>query len=98
MPIMVADCQLPSPSCEIKNIYILRCLFPLEYLRIVVRKLTENCQDSGKQDGCHKQSPVPPSPLLSFWEGPRILRKLRDVVIQIVEYPLYILSSLNHLS
>ncbi len=33
-------------------------------------------------------------PPLSFCEGPRILQKLRDVVVQIVELPLYILSSL----
>ncbi len=35
-----------------------------------------------------------PPPPLSFCEGPRILQKLRDVVVQIVELPLYILSSL----
>ncbi len=39
-----------------------------------------------------KQSPVPPPPPLSFCEGPRILQNLRDVVFQIVELPLYILS------
>jgi hypothetical protein len=32
------------------------------------------------------------SPPLSFCEGPRLLKKLRDVVVQIVEYPLYVLS------
>jgi hypothetical protein len=41
-----------------------------------------------------KQSPVPPPPPLSFCEGPRILQNLRDVVFQIVELPLYILSFL----
>jgi hypothetical protein len=30
-----------------------------------------------------KQSPVPPPPPLSFCEGPRILQKLKDVVVQI---------------
>ncbi len=35
-----------------------------------------------------------PPPPHSFWEGPRILQKLRDVVFQIVELPLYILSFL----
>ncbi len=41
------------------------------------------------------QSPVPPPPPLSFCEGPRILQNLRDVVFQIVELPLYILSFLH---
>ena len=41
-----------------------------------------------------KQSPVPPPPPLSFCEGPRILQNLRDVVFQILELPLYILSFL----
>jgi hypothetical protein len=41
----------------------------------------------------HKQSPVPPSPP-SLSEGPRILQQLKDVVVQIVELPLYIPSSL----
>ncbi len=36
-----------------------------------------------------------PPPPLSFCEGLRILQKLWDVVIQIVELPLYILSSLE---
>ena len=36
----------------------------------------------------------PPPLSLSFCEGPRILKKLRDVVVQIVELPLYILSFL----
>ncbi len=36
-----------------------------------------------------------PLPPLSFCEGPRILQKLRDVVVQIVELPLYILSFLG---
>ena len=35
-----------------------------------------------------------PPPPHSFCEGPRILKKLRDVVVQIVELPLYILSFL----
>jgi hypothetical protein len=43
-----------------------------------------------------KQSPVPPPPPLSFCEGPRILQNLRDVVFQIVELPLYILSFLAY--
>jgi hypothetical protein len=39
-----------------------------------------------------QQSPVPPPPC----EGPRILQNLRDVVFQILELPLYILSFLAH--
>ena len=35
-----------------------------------------------------------PPPPHSFCEGPRILQKLRDVVFQIVDLPLYILSFL----
>ncbi len=35
-----------------------------------------------------------PPPPHSFCGGPRILQKLRDVVFQIVELPLYILSFL----
>ena len=38
-----------------------------------------------------------PPPPISFCEGPRILQKLRDVVVQIVELPLYILSFLPYL-
>jgi hypothetical protein len=34
-------------------------------------------------------------PPLSFCDGPRILQKVRDVIVQVVEYPLYILSSLG---
>ncbi len=35
-----------------------------------------------------------PPPPISFCEGPRIIQKLKDVVIQIVELPLYIPSFL----
>ena len=35
-----------------------------------------------------------PPPPISFCEGPRIIQKLKDVVVQIVELPLYIPSSL----
>ena len=35
-----------------------------------------------------------PPPPISFCEGPRIIQKLIDVVIQILELPLYILSFL----
>jgi hypothetical protein len=31
-----------------------------------------------------------PSPPISFCEGPRIIQKLKDVVFQMVELPLYI--------
>jgi hypothetical protein len=36
-----------------------------------------------------------PPPPLSFCEGPRIIQKLRDVVVQILELPLYIPPSLR---
>jgi hypothetical protein len=36
-----------------------------------------------------------PPPPISFCEGPRIIQKLIDVVIQILELPLYIPPSLN---
>jgi hypothetical protein len=35
-----------------------------------------------------------PPPPISFCEGPRIIKKLNDVVVQILELPLYIPSSL----
>ncbi len=35
-----------------------------------------------------------PPPPISSCEGPRIIQKLKDVVVQIVELPLYIPSSL----
>ncbi len=36
-----------------------------------------------------------PPPPISFCKGPRIIQKLKDVVVQIVELPLYIPSSLE---
>jgi hypothetical protein len=38
-----------------------------------------------------------PPPPLSFCEGPRILQQLKDVVVQIVELPLYIPPSLHRI-
>ncbi len=54
----------------------------------------ENVKIPASKMAAIKQSPVPPPPPLSFCEGPRILQNLRDVVFQIVELPLYILSFL----
>jgi hypothetical protein len=54
----------------------------------------ENVKIPASKMAAIKQSPVPPPPPLSFCEGPRILQNFRDVVFQIVELPLYILSFL----
>ncbi len=55
----------------------------------------ESVQIPASKMAAIKQSPVPPPPPLSFCEGPRILQNLRDVVFQIIELPLYILSFLQ---
>jgi len=55
MLIMVTYYQPPCPSCE-TEIFLLSCvLFPLKYLSML--HLSGKCKDSGKKDGCQKQSP-----------------------------------------
>ncbi len=62
-------------------------------LKIVV-SWVESVKIPASKMAAIKQSPLPPPPPLSFCEGPRILQNLRDVVFQILELPLYILSFL----
>ena len=90
MPIMVTYYQPPCSSCE-TEIFLLCCvLFPLKYLRML--HLSGNCQDSGKYSKMAARNRVQyhPPPPISFCEGPRIIQKLKDVVVQILELPLYI--------
>jgi hypothetical protein len=49
----------------------------------MVVSLEESVKIPASKMAAIKQSPVPPPPPLSFCEGPRILQKLKDVVVQI---------------